>query len=372
MVVTHLNTLLGCMFSNGIKAFCQEYGVLIESIDLVGTHMSGLRRSASDDLNTHTLGWNVDVTANTGITTVFDFAVIETGYVKPYVSPVAFVNRIFLRHPFKFRACLAIGELVNCSFIPPWSDGSAWKTYWRDCGPGSLLVDYAVRYCTSNMRHEDNNGNLGVRGMVNQAVVTQFLQVYDYSIILPSPTIAREIFGDHEAQRLMDICLSLGLSRADTIATVTRITADNILRQYRRLLALGFPEHQTVDELFISGPSARNTNIIDYLEAELPESVITKPLDDIGIPGDANEAVCYAHLALEAVLGVPVRSSTTLLWPPIQRGEDVVLGRVVPGMNWENLSSRLQKFSDGKPHCIAKDVRISGNLDLGFQNLGLM
>jgi len=362
------------MFSNGIRTFCQKYGVLVESIDLVGTHMSGLRRIAipvSEDLNMHTLGWNVNVTADTGITTVFDFAVIETAYGKPHVSPVAFVNRIFLRHPFKFRACIAIGELVNCSFIPPWSDGSAWRTYWRDCGPGSMLVDYAMRYCTSNSHHEDNSGKFGMRGTINQAIVTQFLEVYDYSTTLPSPRIAREMFGDHEAQQLIDACLSLELSRADTVATVTRITAENMLRQYRRLLALGFPKQQDVDELFISGPSARNTNIIDYLEAELPESVITKPMDDIGIPGDANEAVCYAHLALEAVLGVPVRSSTNLLWPPIQVGEDVVLGRVVQGMNWETLSSRLQKFCNGKPRCLAKDIRIAGNLERGFQHLGL-
>ncbi|KAI2483309.1 hypothetical protein Ptr902_05626 [Pyrenophora tritici-repentis] len=373
-VVAHVNTLLGCMFSNGIKTFCHNYGVQIDSIDMIGTHMSGLRRVAmpeSDDLNMHTLGWNVDVTANTGVTTVFDFAVIETSYVKPHVSPVAFVNRIFLRHPFKFRACLPIGELVNCSFIPPWTDGSPWKTYWRDCGPGSLLVNYAVRYCTSNNCHEDNNGKLGMRGMVNQAVVKQFLAYNDYSTSLPSPRIAREMFGDHEAQRLIDTCLSLKLSRADIIATITRITAENMLRQYCRLLALGFSEHQTVEELFISGPSARNTNIIDYLEAELPESVITKPLDDIGIPGDANEAVCYAHLALEAVLGVPIRSSVALSWPPIQVGEDVVLGRVVQGMGWGNLSSRLQNFGNGKPRCIARHVKISGNMELGFQNLGL-
>ncbi|KAI4943669.1 hypothetical protein J4E86_009632 [Alternaria arbusti] len=91
------------------------------------------------------------------------------------------------------------------------------------------------------------------------------------------------------------------LSEADTIATVTRITAENILKQYRRLLALRFPAGQDVDELFISGPSARNANIIDYLEAELPERVITKPFDDIGIPGDANEAFYGIIAALEPV-----------------------------------------------------------------------
>jgi Tfp pilus assembly PilM family ATPase len=78
------------------------------------------------------------------------------------------------------------------------------------------------------------------------------------------------------------------MSEIDTLATVTRITAQNILKQYRRLLQLFSQPDQQVDELFIGGRSARNSNIIDYLESELPESVIMKPLSDIGIPGDAH------------------------------------------------------------------------------------
>jgi 1,6-anhydro-N-acetylmuramate kinase len=110
------------------------------------------------------------------------------------------------------------------------------------------------------------------------------------------------MFGDHEAQQLIDECLCSNMSEIDTLATVIRITAQNILKQYRRLLQL-FPSLTSKStSSFIGGRSARNSNIIDYLESELPESVITKPLSDIGIPGDAHETVCYAHLGLEAVL----------------------------------------------------------------------
>lgn len=366
--------LLGNMFSSGITTFCKQYGIPLASIDLVGTHTSGLRRPGmpeTEDLDTHTLGWNTNISTEIGVNTVFDFAVIEAGFVRPHVSLVAYVDRLFLRHPTKFRVCLSIGELVNCNFIPPRPDEGTRGAGCRDCGPGSLLIDYAMRYCTSNKQTADNNGNFAAQGKAHQAVVTKFLDTYDYSRTLPSLSIAREMFGDHEAQRLVDECIFWELSEADTIATVTRITAENILKQYRRLLAHCFPAGQKVDELFISGPSARNANIIDYLEAELPESVITKPLDDIGIPGDANEAVCYAHLALETVLGEPIRSSAELSRPRCQQGHDVVVGRVVRGKNWETVTARLQKFGDGKPRCLAKDVRIVGSLKCGIKGLQL-
>jgi 1,6-anhydro-N-acetylmuramate kinase len=228
-----------------------------------------------------------------------------------------------------------------------------------------------MKYCTSNDRNEDNNGTFATTGKPHEGIVTQFLETYDYSRILPSLSVAREMFGDHEAQRLIDECVFLELSEADIVATVTRVTAENILRQYRRLLALSFPAGQNVDELFISGPSARNANIIDYLEAELPESVITKPLDDIGIPGDANEAVCYAYLALEAVLEQSVHYSAELSRSWSQPGHDIVLGRVVQGENWENLTAWLQKFAGGKPRRLAKTVRIVGSVESDIKDLGL-
>ncbi|KAG9192336.1 hypothetical protein G6011_11070 [Alternaria panax] len=372
--VTRLNTLLGYLFSNAITSFCKKHDIPLASIDLVGTHTSGLKRpgvSETNDMNTHPLGWNANISAETGISTVFDFAVIEAGLVRPHVSPVAYVDRLFLRHPSKFRAYLNIGELANCSFIRPLSDESVRETGCRDCGPGSLLIDYAMKYCTSNDRGEDNNGKFATMGKPHEGVVTHFLRTHDYARVLPSLSIAREMFGDHEAQRLIDECIFLKLSEADTIATVTRITAENILRQYRRLLALCFPDGRNIDELFIGGPGARNANVIDYLEAKLPESVITRPLDDIGIPGDANEAVCYAHLALEAVLAQPVRRSAELSWSWSQPGHDAVLGRVVRGENWGCLTARLQKFAGGKPRCLAEAVRIVGSLESGIKDLGL-
>ena len=140
------------------------------------------------------------------------------------------------------------------------------------------------------------------------------------------------MFGDHEAQQLIDECLYSNMSEIDTLATITRITAQNILKQYRRLLQLFFQPDQEVDELFIGGRSARNSNIIDYLKSELPESVITKPLSDIGIPGDAQEAVCYAHLGLEAVLNQVTQAADASLAPTsAYPNADAVRSKVVPG-----------------------------------------
>ncbi len=312
------------------------------------------------------------IVTETGISAAFDFRIIEHAVLRPHIHPTVYVDRIFLRHPSKFRVCLNIDEITNVSFIPPHANDGTRPTISRDCGPGSLLIDYAMRYCTSNNRSEDYNGNLGASGKVNQVIVDHFLDSHDYLREKPSLSIATEMFGNHEAQQLIDECLYSSMSEADTIATVTRATSQNILKQYNRLLKLFFPPGQKVDELFICGPGARNANIVDYLESELPESVITKPLHDIGIPGDAHEAVCYAYLTLEAVLSQATQAADTVLAPSSATSNaDAVVARVVPGKRWEELLSLVHGFSGGQKIHVAKDVRIVGSLERAVQGMAI-
>ncbi|KAJ4412663.1 hypothetical protein N0V91_000425 [Didymella pomorum] len=370
----HLDDLVGILFSDGIKAFCRKHGIEPSSIDLVGTNSEALKISDAkhnvDGAREHPLYWNAIVAAETGISTVYDFTIIERAVVRPHVHPTTYVDRLFLRHPSKFRVCLNLSEVANLSFIPTQGDYGARATMSRNVGPGSLLIDYAMRYCTSNDQSQDHDGKVASLGTINQGIVDRFLESHDYLRSPPSRNIATEMFGDHEAQQLIDECLYSNMSEVDTLATVTRVTAQNILKQYQRLLSVFFPPNQKVDELFICGPSARNANIIDYLESELPESVITKPLHDIGIPGDAHEAVCYAYLALEVVL-TQATEATEPPSAPRNMYPDTVQAQTVPGRRWQELVSAVVGFSDGQRIPVPSDVRITGSLEAAVQGMDI-
>ena len=355
--------------------FCQTQDIAPTSIDLVGIHapdLQPLQLQQTDNASTVPRDWNALITAKTGISAVFNFSIIESAVTRPLIPPVAFVDNLFLRHPTKFRVCLNIEELANISFIPALIENDFHSTISYNCGPGSLLINYAMRYCTANDHAEDYNGKFGSEGHVNQEVADRFLSTRDYLQTPPTLSMAREMFGDHDAQQLIDECMYLNMSYADIIATTTRITAQNILRQYLRLLEHFFGPDKKVDELFICGPSARNSNIIDYLEAELPESVITKPLDDIGIPGEANDAVCCAHLALEAVLGQATQPRSRPASPTSAHSNGaIVKGKIVRGTQWEGLLVQIHQFSEGKSLQVTKDVRVAGNLETAIKTLGL-
>lgn len=356
-------TRIGELFTDGIRSFCTRHGISIDSIDCIGTYIPDLGRgktSPAPGRRNHTHDWNTYVRNKTGLTTISDFTISQIAHSRLQTSPVAYTDATLLRHPHRFRACLNINELVNICFVPPNAEGSDQTTMSRACGPGSIFIDYSMRYSTNNDKITDREGEFAAKGSINQAIVDRFLDSHDYLHLTPPPDMAREMFGDHDAQRLIDECLFVGLSDVDVVATITRITAQNILRQYRKLLADFFPDGQQMDELFVCGSGAHNASIVDYLENELPESLLTRPMDDVGIPGDAHETLCYAHLALEALLGQTTRGSEGTARIQEAPRREGLGARIAPGENWDTLSERVRKFSGGNPLRISKEVKIQG------------
>ena len=74
-----------------------------------------------------------------------------------------------------------------------------------------------------------------------------------------------------------------------------------------------------IDEVFVTGGGSRNTTMFEELVAWLEPATVA-PIDELGIPADAKEAVDFAVLARETLLarhnvinGVTGASSPTVL-----------------------------------------------------------
>jgi anhydro-N-acetylmuramic acid kinase len=59
-----------------------------------------------------------------------------------------------------------------------------------------------------------------------------------------------------------------------------------------------------VDEIFVSGGGAKNKTIMKSLAGHF-EGTHVGVLDELGISGDAKEAMCFAILANETIAGNP-------------------------------------------------------------------
>ena len=84
------------------------------------------------------------------------------------------------------------------------------------------------------------------------------------------------------------------------LATLTKFSADTISNTIKKIISA---KEQYV--VYTSGGGAHNPLLMQHIKENLPglSFYIT---DDIGIPGDAKEAVLFAVLANETITGEPL------------------------------------------------------------------
>ncbi|KAL2216842.1 hypothetical protein M432DRAFT_550030, partial [Thermoascus aurantiacus ATCC 26904] len=154
----------------------------------------------------------------------------------------------------------------------------------------------------------------------------------------PPKATGCETFGDNEGQALIDECIALGMSKYDNVATITRITAQNIIKQYRTFLPRYNIDVDNISKIYMCGSGSRNLNIINYLREQLPNIAILK-LDEMGVHWDRKEAISSAQQALKAILGPHDPR-------PSQRRHDAntISGKIAPGLQWREVMAMALEF----------------------------
>ena len=186
----------------------------------------------------------------TGITTVTDFRMAEQAVGRQGAPLVALIDGLLLRHPTQWRVCQNIGGIANLCVVPPDTEGGVDAMVDWDCGPGNMFIDAAMRYFTRGEKEYDKDGEWGRAGKVNDTIVDAFLDTNYYCNLLPPKTTGREDFGDNEALAIIKDCEAAGMSKFDTLATITRITAKNIVKQYRTFFPKFCIDPDAIEEIY--------------------------------------------------------------------------------------------------------------------------
>jgi anhydro-N-acetylmuramic acid kinase len=184
-----------------------------------------------------------------------------------------------------------------------------------DTGPGNSISDHLMRRHDPAGPGYDVGGLLALRGRVSRAVVDAVNAHPYFEKLGPKSTDGPEMIGIFErAVRQHGPDLSL----EDQLATAAAVVATQI-RRASTLFGGQFP-----GELIVSGGGVRNRAIMDQIAYWFrPDKIRTT--DELGVPGEAKEALAFALLAAATLDGLPanVPSATGAERP-------VVLGSITP------------------------------------------
>jgi anhydro-N-acetylmuramic acid kinase len=223
------------------------------------------------------------------------------------VPLVPYFDWVALRHPVRSRAVQNIGGIANVTYLPAGGDIEGVRAF--DTGPGDALIDGVVTLLTGGAATLDQDGRLAAQGSIDTERLARLLA--DPYLDRPPPkTTGRERYGLPLCRRLLE---ETGLPEGvladpaapaplrqralDLVATVTAFTARSIAETYRRWLP-------PIDEVIVSGGGSRNPALLSMLRAALdPVPLVT--LETYGLDGRAKEAMAFALLAHDGLLGLP-------------------------------------------------------------------
>ncbi|MFQ5667242.1 MAG: anhydro-N-acetylmuramic acid kinase [Candidatus Binatia bacterium] len=319
---SQLNFAMGHVLADAALGIVKEAGVAADTVDLIGSHghtifhgPPGARRGMP---STWQIGEPAVIAARTGITTVADFRPADVAYGGQGAPLVPYVHWLLFRHPRRSRVINNIGGIAHPTFLP--AGGGVEDVVAFDAGPGNMLIDAVTARLSDGRLQFDRDGKLGRTGHVD-AVLLRDLMRHPF-VRHPLPKSAgREQFGSEVVERVLVRARRRRLAKPDVVATVTAFTARALGDAYRRFL---LPRGR-IDEIYVCGGGRRNPTLMGLLRQELAFARVGA-IDELGIDGDALEAVAFAVLAVETLRG----RAANLPAVTGARGA-AVLGKIVPG-----------------------------------------
>ncbi|ATF12083.1 anhydro-N-acetylmuramic acid kinase [Brevibacillus sp. HB1.4B] len=234
----------------------------------------------------------------TGIPVVGNFRARDLAADGEGAPLVPYADYILFRHPQKGRLLQNIGGIANVTLLP--ASAAIEQVVAFDTGPGNMIMDQIVQLMTNGQMRYDEGGKLAAGGTVSSVLLEKWLQDPYYQIKPPKST-GREVYGKAFAQELFQDADQLGISQTDLLATVTALTATTIANAYVQFV---LPTTK-VEEVIVSGGGAHNQTLLAMLQRQLPTGMTVMTAQQFGMPDDAKEAVAFAILGHETLMGRP-------------------------------------------------------------------
>lgn len=299
---------MGELFASVALQLMKENGLKASDVDLIGSHGQTICHLPEQRASLQ-IGDACVIAERTGITTVADFRARDLACGGQGAPLVPYVDWCLLQRADRHRIVQNVGGIANCTLLPAGGllqDARAW-----DSGPGNMIIDEAMRITTEGHQHFDKDGRVASEGKVDEAWLEELMR-HPFFHRAPPKSAGREEFGAGFTANFVAQARRRHMSTQDTLATATALTAASIAHSYGSFAEPYFREFpiatQTPIEVILCGGGAFNPTLRQMLRAQLAASDVSYALldhDEVGVRGDAKEAVAFAVLAHETMMETP-------------------------------------------------------------------
>lgn len=294
-----LHAYIGNEHAKLINQALNKWGISNETIDCIASHGQTVYhapQSLTKDFlmpnSTLQIGDGDHIAVKTGIITLSDFRQKHLAAGGEGAPLAAYGDYLLFSDRKENRFLLNIGGIANYTFIP--SQESDLKAFATDIGPGNTIMNQFAKE-TFNIEM-DKDAHIAATGIVNTELLRELLKASFLQDEFPKTT-GPELFNLDYLKKCQESSNNLHMDHKDTMATLNQFTAiciiDAIHKQSKTLSNV---------HIYISGGGLHNPLLIAKIKAGLPNHKVSS-FGDLGIDPDAKEAVLFALLANETLVG---------------------------------------------------------------------
>jgi anhydro-N-acetylmuramic acid kinase len=294
---SNLHPWIGILHGDMVLQCLKEWKVSRSSIDLIASHGQTVMHAPAflhpnDPINSTIQAGDGDhIARKTGIITISDFRQKHIAAGGEGAPLAVYGDYLLLSHARENRILLNIGGIGNFTFLPAGFKSS--EVFVTDTGPGNTLLDQVVTSLGSG-QHYDKDSARAKKGKVHHGLLKSLKAHPFFSLPFPK-TIGPELFNLKYVEKAKKVAKAGPISSNDLLATLTRFSAETIADAI-----LGVTK-QAKFAIYLSGGGAHNPLLVKWLSELLATEL--RSTDELGVPGDAKEAILFAILANETVAG---------------------------------------------------------------------
>ena len=291
-----LDVELGERFAEAARAVADLAGCPLDAVHAIASH--GQTVAHHPELRaTLQIGDPSLIAERTGCTTVADFRPRDVAAGGEGAPLAPFFHFAAFAEPREGRAILNLGGIANLTWIPPGAVPEDVVAF--DVGPANALVDGVVRIQTGGRERMDRDGSRARSGRVDAGLLERLLDD-EFLRRGPPKSTGRERYGAAEAEALAAEWREAGREPDDLVATLVAFSVEAVRRACEEHLGA----RGALERLLVGGGGARNPALLEGLAAAL-QGVPVEPFDAAGVPAQAAEAMAFALMGRNTLLGLP-------------------------------------------------------------------